>query len=125
VTPVAPTPLVEKAQSPPAQVEETAPERPPAGENDAEESEAPVKPELLPTVPFEELPAETKAEMPTIKIGLHLFSDTPASRRASINGRLVREGQAVDKDLVLVEIIRQGVVLSFQGRKFTMPVFPR
>ena len=122
--------MIEKPQSVPVQISETSPENPFTEDNgqeesEAEESEAAVKPELLPTVPFEELPAETRAEMPEIKIGVHLYSDTPASRRASINGRLMREGQAIDKDLVLVEIIRQGAIFSFRGRKFTMPVFPR
>lgn len=123
-SPAAPTPMLEKTP-PPVRIEESAPERPSAREDGNEESEAQVKPELLPVVPIEELPAETLAEMPPLKIGLHLFSDTPGARRASINGRLMREGQQVDKDLVLVEITRQGALLSFRGRRFTMPVFPR
>jgi general secretion pathway protein B len=72
-----------------------------------------------------ELPAETQAEMPAIKIGVHLFSETPASRRASINGRLMREGQQVDEDLVLMEITKQGAILSYRGRRFSLPVFPK
>lgn len=121
----APTPVIEKPQPAPAQVNATSPENPFSDEKGQEESAAPVKPELLPTVPFQELPDETRAEMPTIKIGVHLFSDTPAARRASINGRLMREGQAVEKDLLLLEITRQGAIFSFRGRKFSLPVFPR
>lgn len=124
-SPATPAPVIAKPQPPPVRVEETARERPPVELNSTEEGTDQVKPEQLMTVPFEELPAEIKAEMPEIKIGVHLYSDTPASRRASINGRLMREGQQVDKELTLVEIIRQGAILSFRGRKFTMPVFPR
>jgi len=102
-----------------------SPEQPADNDPGTMEPEVQVKPELLPIVPIDELPAETRAGMPTLKIGVHLFSDTPASRRASLNGRLLREGQTVDKDLILEEITNQGVVLSFRGRKFTMPVFPR
>lgn len=124
-SPATPTPVIAKPPSPPVRVEETAQERPPSEGNSPEDTETEVNPEQLVTVPFEELPAETRANIPAIKIGVHLFGDTPAARRASINGRLMREGQQVDKDLVLVEIIRQGVILSYRGRKFTMLVFPR
>lgn len=118
-------PVIEKPAPAPAQFSETSRENSFGVEGGQEENAAPAKPEQLPLVPFEELPAETRAEMPEIKIGVHFYSDTPASRRASINGRLMREGQPIDKDLALVEITRQGAILSFQGRKFTMPVFPR
>lgn len=117
-------PVLEKPEPAPAQFSETSPENS-FSEDDVQENAAPARPEQLPTVPFEELPAETRAEMPEIKIGVHFYSDTPASRRASINGRLMREGQTIDRDLLLVEITRQGAIFSFQGRKFTLPVFPR
>lgn len=124
-SPAKPTPVTAKPQPPPVRVEETPQERPSVELISPEEDADQVKPEQLMTVPFEELPAEIKAEMPAIKIGVHLYSDNPTARRASINGRLMREGQQVDKELTLVEIIRQGAILSFRGRKFTMPVFPR
>lgn len=124
-SPPATTPVIVKPP-PPVRAEEPAQERQPAtgtDKDDADENQ--IRPEQMVPVPVEDLPAETRAELPEIKIGVHLYSDTPTARRASINGRLMREGQQVDKELTLVEIIKQGVILSFRGRRFTLPVFPR
>jgi general secretion pathway protein B len=76
-------------------------------------------------VKLENLPADLKDELPAIKIGVHLYSKDSEARRASINGRLMREGQQVGSGLYLEEITRQGVILSFRGRKFSVEVFPR
>jgi general secretion pathway protein B len=76
-------------------------------------------------VKLENLPSELQDELPEIKIDVHLYSENPAARRASINGRLLREGQLVGPGLHLEEITRQGVVLSFRSRKFSVSVFPR
>ena len=84
-----------------------------------------VKPEDMPIVPLAELPFDIKSEIPEVKIGIHFFSDDPASRRAAINGRLLHEGQQVDKDLTLKQITRDGAIISFRGRRFSLAVFPR
>jgi len=98
---------------------------PPPGATQGEEPEVVVKPEDMPIVPLAELPPELKGEMPEIKIGIHFFSDDPTSRRAGVNGRLLHEGQQVEKDLTLKEITRDGAILAFRGRRFSLPVFPR
>jgi len=117
---------------PPTTMNETAPFQPlpetAKPENDpppTEEAEVVIKPEDMPVVPLTELPPEIKGIMPEIKIGIHFFSDDPASRRAGINGRLLHEGQQVEKDIMLKEITRDGAILSFQGRRFSLAVFPR
>lgn len=44
---------------------------------------------------------------------------------ASINGRIMRQGQNVGDGLVLKEIIREGVIFSFRGFHFIFKVFAR
>lgn len=98
---------------------------PPPNDTPSEEAEVVIKPEEMPIIPLAELPEEIKSEMPEVKIGIHFFSDDKASRRAGVNGRLLHEGQQVDKDLILTEITKDGAILAFRGRRFTLAVFPR
>ncbi|NTV13228.1 MAG: GspB domain-containing protein [Desulfobulbaceae bacterium] len=98
---------------------------PPSSDAPSEAAEVVIKPEDLPIVPLAELPYELKSEMPEVKIGMHFFSDDPISRRAAVNGRLLHEGQQVDKELILKEITRDGAIISFRGRRFSLAVFPR
>lgn len=116
---------ITKASSPlPPQTLESPPEPPPP-DIPSEEAEVVVKPEEMPIVPLAELPDEIKSEIPEVKIGIHFFSDDPASRRAGVNGRLLHEGQQVEKELTLKEITKDGAILAFRGRRFSLAVFPR
>ncbi len=103
----------------PVTTDESAP-----GDQEERQSPPPIDQSNSGIVKFENLPTELKDELPEIKIGVHLYSENPDARRASINGRLLREGQLVEPGLHLEEITRQGAILSFRGRKFSVAVFP-
>lgn len=75
-------------------------------------------------VHINQLPATVRNQLPDIHIGAHLFyKDKPASRFASINGKILREGQRFDQDLKVAEITTDGVIFSYQKYLFYMPVF--
>lgn len=74
---------------------------------------------------FESLPAAIRNALPELTISAHYYSSSPAARMASINGRIMRQGQNVGDGLVLKEIIREGVIFSFRGFHFIFKVFAR
>ncbi|MBU0481193.1 MAG: general secretion pathway protein GspB [Proteobacteria bacterium] len=76
-------------------------------------------------ITYEKLPTELRNELPKLKISLHYYSDSPSSRKASINGRMMREGQEVGKGLILHEITREGVIFSYRKILFSYQVFNR
>ncbi len=90
--------------------------------NDAPESAAPAKPKLI---PFASLPPDIRSALPELVIAAHYYSSNPASRMASINGRIMRQGQSVTEDLILEEIIREGVIFSYLDYRFSLEVFNR
>lgn len=86
------------------------------------ESPAPTKPKLI---PFAQLPPDIRSALPELVIAAHYYSSKPSSRMASINGRIMRQGESVTDGLILEEIIREGVILSFLDYRFSLEVFNR
>jgi general secretion pathway protein B len=71
-----------------------------------------------------QLPETIRQQLPEIHIDAHLFyKDKPASRFASINGKIMREGYILAPDLKVAEITTAGVIFSYQKYLFYVPVF--
>ncbi len=71
-----------------------------------------------------QLPESIQQQLPEIHIDAHLFyKDKPASRFASINGKIMREGHLLAPDLKVAEISSDGVVFSYQKYLFYVSVF--
>jgi general secretion pathway protein B len=87
---------------------------------DDQDSPPPAQPELL---SFANLPPDIRSALPKLVIAAHYYSSKPSARMASINGRIMRQGQSVSDGLVLEEIIREGVILSFHDYRFSLEVF--
>lgn len=51
-----------------------------------------------------------------------IYADRPAERMVFINGRKYVEGDSIEGRLQVQEIQEEGVVLSEQGRRFTLRV---
>jgi len=58
-----------------------------------------------------QLPASIQQHLPEIKISFHRFTHTVSGRMASINGRIMRQGQDLNSDLKVDRIVESGVVL--------------
>ena len=69
------------------------------------------------------LPQSLRQGIPEMTISYHVFTQNPATRLVSINGRIVRQGQEVTQNLTLEEITAAGVVLNYQGKRFRLEVF--
>lgn len=74
-------------------------------------------------IAFAELPQSVQQGMPALTVSAHYYDSNPASRVVSINGRVVREGQNVAAGITLERITPDGVVLGFQGYRFSMGIF--
>jgi general secretion pathway protein B len=73
---------------------------------------------------IDQLPGAIRQQLPDIHISAHLFyEDKPASRFASINGKILREGQTLAPDLEVAEISTDGVIFRYQKYLFYVPVF--
>ncbi len=77
-----------------------------------------------PNIPtLAELPQAVRTTLPALTISFHSFSHQPSSRLASINGRVYRQGQLFDGDLIVEEITADGVVFRRGDLVFRLPVF--
>lgn len=70
-----------------------------------------------------QLPTSIRKELPEIHIAAHVYSQKPASRLVSINGRVLREGHTLQPGLKLEEITADGVIFSYEGYNFYVGVF--
>jgi hypothetical protein len=73
--------------------------------------------------PLHELPPSVQGSIPEITISAHYYDSDPASRVATVNGRVMHEGQIVSPGLTIERITPSGVVFGYQGYLFWKEVF--
>lgn len=73
----------------------------------------------LPTA--EQLMGSGALNIPILNLDLHVYSETPAGRFVVINSRKYKEGGQLAEGPRVETITKDGVVLSNQGRRFTLP----
>ncbi|MEN8142965.1 MAG: general secretion pathway protein GspB [Thermodesulfobacteriota bacterium] len=132
-------PIEIKETASPAEPEPTAEATPPTASSEETSQSAELLPEELteeeepleeegaePTLTsFAKLPADVRSDLPQLSIAAHYYAGKSSSRMASINGRIMREGQTITDGLVLEEITRKGVIFRFRDYRFSMDVFIR
>ena len=74
-------------------------------------------------IDFSQLPPEVKRELRNLSISGHIYSNNPGARIVNINGRIIREGEAVTGGLKLEEITMTGVIFDYQGLRFRKRAF--
>lgn len=77
--------------------------------------------ETLPLV--QDLPTSVQEGLPPLKLAGHIYSEDSAKRMIIINNRICREGEMVEKQLYLEQILREGVVLRYHDLRFRMHLF--
>lgn len=70
-----------------------------------------------------EIPSELRKDIPEISIFGHIYSSSPPSRLANINGSLVREGDTVVGRLRVKEITMNGIIFDYKGLHFRIRAF--
>ncbi|MGH8576963.1 MAG: general secretion pathway protein GspB [Gammaproteobacteria bacterium] len=68
-----------------------------------------------------QMPAEWRAAVPDLSINLMAYSQDPSERLVYIKGHRYTEGERVEGKLTIEEITREGVILSYQGRRCLLP----
>jgi general secretion pathway protein B len=59
--------------------------------------------------------------LPELSVDLHVFAADPAKRAVFINGRRYTQGAKIAEGPIVEEITREGAILSWHGRRFTLP----
>ncbi|MGH8567412.1 MAG: general secretion pathway protein GspB [Gammaproteobacteria bacterium] len=68
-----------------------------------------------------QMPAEWRAAVPDLAINLMAYSQDPSERLVYIKGHRYTEGELVEGKLKIEKISREGVILSYQGRRCLLP----
>ena len=69
---------------------------------------------------YSELSGELRGRMPAINMSMHFYNKEPNRRLVRLNDLLLHEGDWVARDLKLLEITGDGVMLDFLGKTFTL-----
>lgn len=71
---------------------------------------------------LQDLPPSVQKSLPPLKLAGHVYAEESSRRMIIINNRICREGDLVDDQLYLEEILREGVVLRYQELRFRMNI---
>jgi general secretion pathway protein B len=121
-TPVAGTPAVEPAAPPqyPSGAYNTAAPSPKPDPRLARALYPPPPPdEVLPTL--NEINLSGNRGIPELHMDIHVYAAKPSERFVFFNNRKYREGETLQEGPSVERITREGVVLRFQGLRFTVP----
>lgn len=69
-----------------------------------------------------QLPPDVRAAIPELHFSLHVYSAEAGQRSIIINNRMMREGESLNRDLRLLEITADGVILDYRGERFKVAV---
>lgn len=97
----------------PAEPTVTAPKQPIAPQS---------KPAQTKTMTTAELPASVRSALPAMAFSFHVYASDPARRTIIINGRRLREGQAINAETRLHRITSDGVIVAFRNYRIALPV---
>jgi general secretion pathway protein B len=69
---------------------------------------------------WRQLSPELRKRIPPQHLSVHVYAAEPAQRFVLLNSRKVREGDRTRDGLAVVEIRQDGVVLEFEGQRFSI-----
>jgi general secretion pathway protein B len=67
--------------------------------------------------PLRDMPSDYRGAFPELRIDVHVYDANPARRWALINGKKAVEGTALSEGPTVAEIVPDGIVFDFRGRK--------
>ncbi len=75
----------------------------------------------LPVYPYDLLPSQVRAALPPLTVSGSIYSSDPRGRSLIVNGRLMREGNAVTPELTIEEIRQKSAIFAFRAYRFEVP----
>lgn len=105
----------------PAIANATAPAAPAPLPARASAGPMPAPPNASQTVRLADLSPGEREQLPPLKISMHMWGPAPEQRFAIIDGARVGQGDRVG-DAVVEEILAEGVVLDWHGRRLSLPL---
>ncbi len=70
----------------------------------------------------QDLPASVQKMLPPLKLAGHVYAKDATKRMIMINNKICREGDLIENQLVLEQIVWEGVVLRYQTIRFRMNI---
>jgi general secretion pathway protein B len=70
---------------------------------------------------YQDVAATPGADLPQLRLDLHVYAVKPEDRFALINMRRVHEGDTIQNGVRVESITPEGVVMSHNGSKFLLP----
>lgn len=70
---------------------------------------------------FSSLPNSFRSTLPPLVVNIHVYSPEPSQRILYVNNRPAREGERIENEVVVEEIVHDGVVLQYRGQRFKLP----
>ncbi len=64
---------------------------------------------------------EIRKNIPPIKLTVHIYDPEPENRMILLNGAKYSVGDVIEEVITVEDIVKEGVVLSFQDNKFLIP----
>jgi len=74
------------------------------------------RPAAVPNI--NELPQETRAQLPRLAVGGAIYSPSPSARMVILNGQVWHEGDKPAPDTVLEQIRLKSAVLNYRGQRY-------
>jgi general secretion pathway protein B len=68
----------------------------------------------------DQLPPRLMTLLPTMSFAAHMFASDPTDRWVRVNGQELREGDWIDREVQIVEITQNHVIMNFKGQDFRM-----
>ena len=68
-----------------------------------------------------QLPFSIRKDIPKLRLNIHVYDEDPEKRIAIINGVRFKINETIEEQVSILDIIKEGVVLSFNGEKFLIP----
>ncbi|WP_461575985.1 general secretion pathway protein GspB [Sulfuricaulis sp.] len=69
---------------------------------------------------LQQMPTDFQRALPPLRVSIHVYAPDPSQRILFINNRQYHQGDRVDGNIRVEEIVPDGVILSFQGQRFKL-----
>ena len=70
---------------------------------------------------LQQMSEDFQRALPPLKVSIHVYAPDPSQRILFVNNRQYHQGDLIDGDIRVEEIVPDGAVLSYRGERFKLP----